>query len=176
MNIKKIICLLLMVTILLLCLSSCLSSLSEGDVKSVKIDSYTYTSYYLYYFEEADISGYSTSIYNDGRTPTESGYVYSDQKLSVGDAVEVWNTKYFYDEEKGSSSSSSSSSRGTTATVKKIVECYPVKVKRNKETYTITHFGTGYGETATEISDMAEREKSIVELTKDRVTIEYYAD
>ena len=172
MNIKKIICLLLMVTILLLCLSSCLSSLSEGNVKSVKIDSFTYTSYYLYYFEEADISGYSSSIYDDGDAPSESGYVCSDQKLSVGDTVEVWNNKYFYDEEKGSSSSS----RGTTATVKKIVERYAVKVKRNKETYTITHFGAVYEKTAKEISDMAEREKSIIEITKDRVTIEYYAD
>ena len=165
MNIKKIICLFMLIAISLLCLSSC----TNGNVKSVKIDSKTYITCYLYYFEEADISGYSSSIY-DKDAPTESGYVYSNQKLSVGDVVEVWNGAYFNNEEENMSSF------GTTATVKKIIGCYPVKVKRNKETYTITHFGMVNEITATELSDMEECEKSMIELTKDRVTIEYYAD
>lgn len=99
---------------------------SYENVVEVECDGTAFKTIYLYYFENADITGY----YGDSIAPTKSGYVYSNQKLSVGDRIKVWKEYDF--------SKSTSTVSGTTAVVKKLVETYGITVSSSFDRFDIT--------------------------------------
>jgi hypothetical protein len=84
----------------------------------------------------------------------------------------VWNNIFFY----GIDNYASSTMVGTDAIVDKIIEVYPIKVDSGKETYTITYFDIKFAKTVSDKTDLKEPSRSKIEVTKERVTIEYYAD
>ena len=64
------------------------------------------------------------------------GYIYSKEKLSVGDKITVWNEFYFDENTKYSLDRTS----GVEAVVSKVVDTYYVEVSQQQNTYIITYF------------------------------------
>ena len=120
---KRLLAVLLITIMAMLNLTSCES---YENVVEVECDGTAFKTIYLYYFEDADITGY----YGDSIAPTKSGYVYSNQKLSVGDRIKVWKEYVFG---KGISQVS-----GTTAVVKELVETYGITVSSSSDRFDIT--------------------------------------
>ena len=167
MSIKKNLCLFLVFVLNSFALLSC----SQNDIKSIMVDEKNYSTYYLYSFKDANITDNYTML-ETANPPTETGYIYSTEKLNHGDSIKVWNNILFG----GSDNYISSSMFGTDAIVDKVIEVYPIKVDIGKETYTITYFDVKSAKTVSDKSDITEPSKNKIEVTKERVTIEYYTD
>ena len=169
---KKTISVILLISLLILMLSSC--DIISGDISSVRIDDSLLSCHtvYLYAFKNAKIdSNYESETSTE--TPTSSGFIYSREKLKVGDSIEVWKDFKF-----GTKTSSWQDDRqsGTEAVVAKIVDKYEVKVKNKGDTYIITYYtiDTSYSYTSvTERKNLVEVEKNKIEVVKDRVIIVY---
>ena len=136
---KRLLAALLITIMAMLNLTSCES---YENVVQVKCDGTTFKTIYLYYFEDADITGYEGTgheenyyYYYGSIAPTESGYVYSNQKLSVGDEIKVWEECDF---SKGTSKVS-----GTTAVVKELVETYGITVSSSSDRFDIVFYTVG---------------------------------
>ena len=172
---KKIFALLLVLALSLALLTSC-STVNYKDVKRVLIEEVSCESFYLYAFESAVIS--DCQSYGDGY-PTDTGYVYSAEKLSVGDTVDVWGAYTFgYYNENGDYNIKT----GTTATVSEVVGDYGIGLLRSANSYTVTFFGLesgapGAGSTVSELDSVKEAIKYKVEVVTDNpVFIEFYAE
>ena len=146
-------------------------SCGKNDIKSIKVDETSYNTYYLYSFKDAIITDNYTFLVASN-PPTETGFIYSAEKLKPGDSIKVWNNILF----DPSDNYVSSSMVGTNAVVDKIIEVYPIKVNNEKETYIITYFDIKSTKTVSDKSDLNEPTKNKIEVAKERVTIEYYAD
>lgn len=169
---KKIFSLLLTLALFLALLTSC-STVRYTDVKRVTIEGDSYESFYLYSFEYADLS---ECQYNGITYPTETGYVYSTERLEIGDVIEVWGEHSFgyYD-----TNGHYTTRMGTTATVREITERYEIELLRAANSYTVTFFGLdgaayGASSTVSEYTDAARAVKHKVEiLTENPVYIEF---
>ena len=90
---KKVLSLIVLVSLCVL-LVSC--NLTPTEVESVYIDansilnSNTYDTIYLYSFKDAKVStSYESTTSKE--IPSSTGYIYSSEKLQVGDTIKVWN-------------------------------------------------------------------------------------
>ena len=167
MSIKKNLSLFLVLVLVSFALLSC----SQNNIKAIKVDEKNYYTYYLYSFKDAIITDNYTML-ETSNPPTKTGYIYSTEKLKPGDSIKVWNNILF----NGIDNYVSSTMFGTDAIVDKIIEVYPIKVDSGKETYTITYFDIKSAKTVSDKTDLKEPSRSKIEVTKERVTIEYYAD
>ena len=170
---KKVLSLIVLVSLCVL-LVSC--NLTPTEVESVYIDansilnSNTYDTIYLYSFKDAKVStSYESTTSKE--IPSSTGYIYSSEKLQVGDTIKVWNDFKF-----GAKPSTWSDDReyGVDAVVSKIVEIYKVKVKSTSDTYIITYYSVEKSLSKTSVSNkenLAKIQLHKVELTKDRVII-----
>ena len=140
---------------------------AKSEIKSVVIDDVEYKTIYLYSFKDAQIDKYVKTLQTEVE-PTESGFVYSSEKLSPGDTVKVWNNYRFTDD----ISDWDLSLFGTIAVVDKVMETYCIAIKSTDSTYRITYY-TYSGETVSEKKNIEEIEKHKIEVTKERVTIKY---
>ena len=147
--------------------SCVLLSCSQKGIKSITVDNKIYNTYYLYSFKDALISD-DYSMIDAGNPPTETGYIYSTEKLNPGDSIKVWTNILFR--------KANEYELGTIAIVDSIIEVYPIKLDRGKESYTITYFDIKSAKTVSDKTDLKEPSRSKIEVTKERVTIEYYAD
>ena len=170
---KKIFALLLVLALSLALLTSC-STVSYKDVKRVLIEDVSCESFYLYAFESADV----TNCQQYGNVyPIDRGFVYSTEKLSVGDTVDVWgDCSFAYYDQYGYYNTKT----GTTGTVSEIVEEYEIVLLRSSSSYTVTFFGLesgtpGAGTTAIERESLTETTKYKVEVVTDNpVFIEFH--
>ena len=170
---KKVISIILLIATLVSILCSC--NKTSDDISYVQIDSllYVYETIYLYEFKDAAIDeNYESSTSTE--TPSTSGYIYSSEKLKVGDSITVWKDFKF-----GTKTSSYQDDResGTEAIVDEIVAVYRVQVKHNSDTYIITYYtvqdtSISYT-TVTKRESVKELEKHKIEVTKERVKIVY---
>ncbi|MBE6634096.1 MAG: hypothetical protein E7620_07135 [Ruminococcaceae bacterium] len=169
---KRSIAAVLSLFMILLVVCSCGSS---KQIKCIKVDGVEYRPVYLYSFKDAKIDG-EYSILSIGEEPTESGYVYSTEKLEKGDTVRVWENLYF----KGSDNSYTTGNAGTTAIVDKVLKTNYVKAESKNDTYILTYYNLSSrtsNKTATNRSDLEEQLEEIkAEVTKERVTIFYRTD
>lgn len=174
---KKVIAF-IVVAALIFMLISCGSS--SIKVSRVFLEGYT-TSYvdsiYLYSFKNAEISAKYESA-TSTEQPTSSGYIYSIEKLNVGDTIKVWNEFKFGEEP---SSWTDNRPYGVNAIVDKIVAAYEIKVEATSDTYIITYysvegsFGNSLSYTCVSNKEkLKEIQTKKIEVTKDRVVIEYY--
>ena len=163
---KKSIALALVILLVALTLSSC----SFSNVESVKIDDINYRTIYLYSFKNAMVDDfYSTE--STSKVPTQTGYVYSYEKLSSGDSIKVWNQYYFYDRTDNYGYYGSS---GTFATVDRLVYTYRVEVSETNDTFMITHYNSiPYNDTASSKNELPELTKEKIKVVKERVVITY---
>ena len=172
MNVKKFVCLCLVLFIALFSLLSC----SRNNIKAITVDDKYYYTYYLYSFKDAKINNYQENndyfITSTSNPPTKTGYVYSSEKLESGDSIKVWNNLLFSAED----DYVSSSMLGTDAVVDEVIDVYYIEVTSNKETYTITYFDLQSKSTVSNKSELREPSKNKIKVTKERVTIEYYTD
>ena len=168
---KRLIAFALILSTILLGICSCSAS---KRIKYIKVDSSEYCTVYLYSFKDAKIdSKYSSLVSSE--EPTESGYVFSTEKLEKGDTVWVWEHFHFddlYD--------SYTNIKGTTAIVDDVLKTYYVKAESKNDTYLLTYYNMSSGylyRTATNRSQLEDRLEEIkAEVTKDRVTIYYFTD
>ena len=185
---KKVISIILLIASLITILCSCNQksddmnsafddmNLGSDDISYVQIDTsllYTCQTIYLYAFKNAKIDPNYEST-SSTETPSSTGYIYSYDKLEVGDSIKVWQDFMFG---KKTSSYQDDRQRGTEAIVDEIVAVYRVKVKRNTDTYIITYYtvpdtSISYT-TVTKRESVKELEKHKIEITKDRVIINY---
>ena len=177
---KKAISIILLVASLITILCSCYKTSRDDtagsdNISSVQIDSllFTYQTVYLYSFKNATIDPDYEST-SSTETPSSTGYVYSYNKLEVGDSIKVWQDFKF-----GTKTSSYQDDResGTEAIIDEIVAVYRVQVKHNSDTYIITYYtvqdtSISYT-TVTKRESVKELEKHKIEVTKDRVIINY---
>lgn len=167
---KKIVSLFTMIAMLLI-LCSCSFG---GKVQSVQVDSTEYLTIYVYSFKDAEIDPNFESS-TSSATPTYTGYVYSTEKLSVGDDIKVWNNFKFG--EKGASSWTDTRKTGANATVDKIVKTYRVTVKSSNDSYVITYYklksSSYYDSSVSNIEDLVEIVKHKIKVSKERVIIKY---
>lgn len=169
---KKTISVILLISLLILMLSSC--DIISGDISSVRIDDSLLSCHtvYLYAFKNAKInSNYESETSTE--TPTSSGFIYSREKLKVGDSIKVWQDFKFG---KKTSSWPDNRQSGTEAVVAKIVDKYEVKVKNKGDTYIITYYTVDElisHTTVTNRENLAKIEKHKIEVVKDKVIIEY---
>ena len=163
---KKIISL---IGILLIIMIFCSCSVN-GNIASIKIDDVEYKNVYLYSFKDAQINEFSSTIANI--IPTESGYIYSTEKLSPGDSIKVWEYAYFGDNDLPFMTSSD---MGTTAVVDKIIEVYPIQIKKVGSNYKITYYewSTSIFNTVSNKQDLREITEQKIEIDKQRVIIKY---
>ena len=164
---KKSIALALVILLVALTLSSC----SFSNVESVKIDdTYYYRTIYLYSFKNAMVDNFY-SYTDSAKVPTQTGYVYSYEKLSSGDSIKVWNRYYFTD---SIDNYGYYDSRGTYATVDRLVYTYRVEVSETNDTFMITHYNSiPYNDTASSKNELPELTKEKIEVVKERVVITY---
>lgn len=168
---KKLISILLSLFILVLSLCSCGTNRIHKKIKSITVDTYKYETIYLYSFKNAKLDlGNIVKDFSPETAPTQTGYVLSTSKLDSGDEVKVWTQHYFGEDYYHSS-------QGTTAVVDKLVETYSIKIDNKNETYLISLFNVNeprQWNTHT-VSEKTELEVVFrqIEVTKDRVTIEY---
>ena len=167
---KKVV---LLVSIVLIIANLFCSCSAGNEIKSVVVDDVEYSTIYLYSFKNAQIDNYVKTLQTEV-APTESGFVYSSEKLSSGDAVKVWTGYYFTDKFSNSSGNFAviGSDFGTIAVVDKVIEIYRIEIKSTDSTYRITYF-TYPIKTVSEEKDIGEIEKHKIEVTKERVTIKY---
>ena len=169
---KKYVCLTCVVLIISILFCACF----DGDkISSIIIDDIEYKTIYLYSFRDAQLDKLNNEHKNLRQpeiTPSVYGFVYSDEKLSPGDSIRVWDTFLFSD---SSSATIGSLDFGTTAVVDKLIEVHTVKVESKKDTYKITcyQFGDEDYKTATKKEDLTELEVQKIEVVKERVTIKY---
>jgi hypothetical protein len=172
---KKIVSIITMLaTLLILCACS-----PTEKVKSVHVDSSEYLTIYVYSFKDATIDSKfesSSSI----ATPTSKGYIYSTEKLAIGDTIKVWNNFKFG--EKNPSSWTDTREYGANAIVDKIVNTYRITVKSGTDSYVITYFkpeSSYYNLSNSSVSNIEDLEKIVehkIEVSKERVIIEYDLD
>lgn len=169
---KKAVSLAILTVMLLSIFCSC--GQVSGKISYVRVgDLLSYKTLYLYKFKDAEIDSIYEST-TSTETPTSSGYVYSTEKLEVGDEIKVWSDFKFG--EKGTGFTDTRKS-GTMATVEKIVETFRVKVSANGDTYIITYYEVQHSSTSgSSVSDkdnIKNVEKHKIQVTKDRVIIVY---
>ncbi len=156
----------ILATLLILCACS-----SVGKVQSVRVDSSEYLTIYIYSFKDATIdSNFESSSSN--ATPTSNGYIYSTQKLAVGDTIKVWNDFQFGEKKP----SSLITLYGANAIVDNIVNTYRVKVKNSKDAYVITYFEPESSFSSSCVSNIEDLPKIVehkIEVSKERVIIKY---
>ena len=87
---KKIVFLLLVITTLIL-----LTSCNGKTISSISVNNDNYFSFYLYEFENANVSDYRL-IEEDDEIPTSSGFVFSRENLEEDDAIKVWTLTFFW--------------------------------------------------------------------------------
>ena len=166
---KKFISIILLFSSVLFMLCSCGNY--GNNISSVSIDniSKTYKTVYLYSFKDASIDDYYQDDSSD-MPPTATGYVYSTEKLKVGDKIEVWSNLWF-----GNLNSYpyGNSRRGTNAVVSRIVATYRVTVEEKEDTYIITYYTISESSSASKRKDLKELTKHKIEVTKERVIINY---
>lgn len=160
---KKIISL---ISVLLIIMIFC-SCAINGNIASIKIDDAEYKNIYLYSFKDAQINDFSSTIANI--VPTESGYIYSTEKLLPGDSIKVWEHAFFGDNDL---SYVTSSNIGTTAVVDEIIEVYPIQIKKAGSNYRITYYQVVFN-TVSEKQDLGEVIENKIEIDKSRVIIKY---
>lgn len=136
------------------------------------LSNYTCSTIYLYKFTNAEIdSNYESE--SSTEYPSSSGYIYSTEKLKIGDTITVWNEFRFGEK---TSSWIDERKRGAEAIVDEIVCIYKVNVKTTSDTYIITYYSvegiTNYT-SVTNRDNLKEIQKHQIEVTKERVTIEY---
>ena len=171
---KKALSLTVLLALLLALLTSC-STVNYKGIKALKIEDVTCTSFYLYAFDEAIISGYLD--YGAEYPPTVTGYAFSFERLEVGDEIEVWTNHSFsyYDE-----FYNYTTRQGTTGKVTEIAGDYSVGLLRSGNSYTVTFFGhkgtAVYTATFSSLEQVTEVEKYKVEVITDNpVYIEFEA-
>lgn len=172
---KKTLSIILIIAALMSVLSSCSTVFRE--IKSVRVHngSYgmTYQTIYVYAFDDAQIDNYSREPYAMDH-PTRYGYVYSTEKLKVGDSIKVWQQFDF-----GAETTSLFNNTGTYATVAEIVETYKVSARKKLNSYVITYYSLddytyiSYT-TVTNKTYLAKIEKHVIEVSNG-VQIEYYS-
>lgn len=160
-----------------LSVSLLLCSCDSDDVSSVRIaDSASiYETIYLYSFKDAQIDEHFEST-TSTEIPSSTGYVYSTEKLEVGDTIKVWQDFKFG--ESPTSSWTDDRTRGTDAIVDKIVDTFKIHIEEKSGTFVITYYsieGAFYfsGTTVTNRDNLKEVEKHKIEISKERVIIEY---
>lgn len=175
---KKIIALIIVAS-LILTLVSCGSSSSNVSCVYIEGSSLLSTSIcytiYLYSFKNAEINAKYEST-SSTEKPSSSGYIYSTEKLNVGDAIKVWNEFKF-----GEKTSSWTDDRqyGVNAIVDKIVAAYKITVKATSDTYIITYYSVEGSISNTSVSkkeNLKEIQMKKMEVSKDRAIIEYYTN
>ena len=149
---------------------------SKNEIKSISVDGKTYYTVYLYSFDNASISdNYKVISVTPVDCPTIKGYSLSKERNA--DRIEVWNQFYFVDDgvDHTSISSSDLPSIGINAQVVELIDTYPVSIKENKDTYTVTYYTYSYS-TDTEIERLVDNSlyKHIIEVAKESALIEYY--
>lgn len=166
---KKLISILLSLFILVLSLCSCGTNRIHKKIKSITVDTLKYETIYLYSFKNAKLDNVVKDL-SPETAPTQTGYILSTSKLDSGDEVKVWTRHYFGE-------NYYNSSKGTTAVVDKLVETYSIKINNNDETYLISLFNVNepWQWNTHTVSEKTELEVVFrqIEVTKERVTIEY---
>ena len=152
----------------MVCFTSCLGN----DVKSVKVDGLTYKTIYLCSFKNAKITENYSTLSNDKEKPTKNGFAYVTEEVTPGDVIRVWKGYYFKDD--NSSSFLTSGDNGVDATVDKIIKTYKVKVSSNLNSYTISYYEVNTYNSVSKRETLEEPTEHKIEVTKERVTIEYY--
>lgn len=151
---KKIVFLLLVITTLIL-----LTSCNSKTISNVSVNNDNYFSFYLYEFENANVSDYRL-IEAEDEIPTSSGFIFSRENLEEDDTIKVWTLTFFGE-----------TGLGTNAKVVSKKSEYPIKVKANIDTYTITYYE--FPKPYTYSSEIIEPTRHTIEVSKDNVIIEY---
>ena len=170
---KKASSFLTLIAVLALILTSCTGNKQISYIQLDKLGGY-YT-IYLYSFDNAVIDPTYESSSSDA-TPTAKGYVYSNDKLSPGDTIEVWKEFKFGEKE---SSWSDNRKSGADATVVELIKTYHVKAKTSGSMCRISYYSINdssymlYNVTATNKNDLPKLEQKEIEVSVDRIIIHF---
>ena len=150
---------------------------SIGNVQSVTVDDTEYKTIYLYSFKDANITKKYNALNSSDSTPTSCGFIYSTEKLSVGDSITVWETYIFSKTNTNNNSynDSSNSSVGTKAIIDKVVAIYRINVDATFDTYKITYykFPSSFDLCVSNEDQICSLSEQNIEVVKDRVLIKY---
>lgn len=153
----------------------CSCGVASNDISRVKIDGMTtINTIYLYEFKDAAIDSIFESTTSE-ETPTMTGYVYSSEKLNKGDVIRVWQDFKFGEKD---SSWTDTREYGADAIVEEKIDTLKVKVSVKADTYVITYYTIedSLGLSKTTVTDRADVKKATkhkIQVTKDKVVIEY---
>ena len=147
---------------------------TKKEVKSVTINDKTYYPLYIHSFNDAEISSeYKVLFVTPVEQPTEEGFVITNNKDA--DYVDVWTQFVFTKNSDAFLTSVSSNDLTVKAKVITLEKEFPIIIKENTDTYTVTYYTYDYS-TDLEMDRLVDNalEKHSIEVAKENALIEYY--
>ena len=146
---------------------------NNKEIKSVTINEKTYCSLYVYSFIDAEISSeYKVLFSTPVEQPSKEGFVVTKNKFA--DYVDVWNQFIFTKKEDSTLTSVSSDDLTIKAKVNALEKEFPISIKENTDTYTVTYYTYAYS-TDVKLDRLVDDaiKKHSIEVAKENILIEY---